>query len=109
MSRCSFFVSAPTVRFLKSMEQVSRLSAAERRKIAADLYTEIKPLVGALHVEEMVRAADTLQDERWRLVYRGISRLTDHRFATVYIAEQWLRGRVQQLRHVSPVSEVLAE
>jgi hypothetical protein len=33
----------------------------------------------------------------------------DRQFATVFMAEHWLRGRVEQIRGGSPVGEVLAE
>ena len=109
MSRCSFFMSAPTVRFLRTMEQLTQFSTAERHTIAVDLYTEIKPFVAAVDLDEMLCAAEALQARRWGLVYRGVSRFTDREFATVFMAEHWLRGRVEQIRGGSPVGEVLAE
>jgi hypothetical protein len=37
MSRCSYSMSAPTVRFLRSIEQLRLLPAADRRKLAASI------------------------------------------------------------------------
>ena len=102
-------MSAPTVRFLRTVEQLSQFSTAERNTIAVDLYTEIKPFVVAVDLDEMLCAAEALQGRRWGLVYRGVSRFTDREFATVVMAEHWLRGRVEQIRGGSPVGEVLAE
>jgi hypothetical protein len=91
------------------MEQLSQFSTAERHTVAVDLYTEIKPFVGAVGADEMLCAAEALQARRWGLVYRGLSQFTDRQFATVFMAEHWLRGRVEQIRGGSPVGEVLAE
>jgi hypothetical protein len=70
-------MSAPTVRFLRTMEQLNQFSTAERHTIAVDLYTEIKPFVAAVNLDEMLCAAEALQARRWGLVYRGLSQFTD--------------------------------
>jgi len=104
MSRCAFFVSAPTVRFLRALDQLGLLPATQRRKIAAAVYAAIKPLVGSRDLDELRCAALDAQAERWRLISGGINELSD-----VAITEQWLLGQVDLVRAASPVAEVLAE
>jgi hypothetical protein len=108
MSNCAFFVSAPTVRFLRAIEQLALLPSAQKRTIAADVYTTIKPLVGSADVAALRRAVDDVQAERWRLISTGIGEPTDARFARVALAEQWLLAQLELLRATSPVAEVLA-
>jgi hypothetical protein len=109
MSRCAFFASAPTIRFLQAMEQVRLLPAQQRRQIAADVYSEIKPLVGTRNADQLGGCAQAAQDERWRLTASGVREITDVRFARAAIAEQWMLAQLQLLRPASPVVEVLAE
>jgi hypothetical protein len=109
MSNCAYFVSAPTVRLLRAIEKLAMLPSVQKRTIAADVYTAIKPLVGTGDIEVLRRAADGAQAERWRLIATGIRELTDARFATVALAEQWLLARLELLRAASPVAEVLAD
>jgi hypothetical protein len=109
MSQCAFFVSAPTIRFLQAMEQVRLLPAPQRRQIAADVYSEIKPLVGTRNADRLGGRARAAQDERWRLISSGVREITDVRFARTAIAEQWVLAQLELLRPASPVAEVLAE
>ena len=109
MSRCACFVSAPTVRFLRTIEQLAALPAADRRKIAAGVVAEIKPLLASNDLDELTTAARSRQDERWRLVSSDVRYMTDVRFATVVVTEQWIRGRLEVVRAASPVGEILAE
>lgn|SRR6266540_3555112 len=109
MSKCAFFMSAPTVRFLQAMEQVRLLPAAQRREIAVEVYSEIKPLVGSRNTDQLGRRAQVAQDERWRLISSGVREFTDVRFACTAIAEQWVLARLDLLRPASPVAEALAE
>jgi hypothetical protein len=85
------------------------LSPRKRRRIAASIYSHIKPLVASDESDELRIAAQSAQEERWRLISRGISEISDERFAASAIAEQWLRARLEQIRVQSPVSEILAE
>jgi len=109
MSKCAFFVSAPTVRFLQTMKELRLLPSTQQRKIAADVYGEIKPLIGTRDIDELRRAAQAAQDERWRLVSRGTRAMTDVGFATVVVTEQWLLAQREVIHASSPVAEVLAE
>ncbi len=109
MSRCAFFASAPTVRFLKVMEQVEKFELKKRRRIAASIYSQIKSLVSSEEPDKLRTAADLAQEERWRLISEGISEIADERFAPWAIAEQWLRARLEHIRAQSPVAEILAE
>ena len=109
MARCAFFVSAPTVRFLNAMEQVRLLPALQRRNIAADVYSAIAPLTGSTEFDHLRRCARALQDERWRLISSGVVDIANVRFARATIVEQWLRGQLELLGSVSPVTEILAE
>ena len=109
MSRCAFFVSAPTVRFLRAMKQVSLLAAAQRWKIAIDVSSQIKSLVGSRDIDELRRCAQMAQGERWRLISSGIREMIDPRFARTAIAEQWLLARIELVHPTSPVAEILAE
>ena len=108
MSRCAFFVSAPTVRFLRALEQLRLLDAPQRRKIAAVVYGEIKPLVGSPDIDALRRAARVAQDARWRFISTGMRDMSDVRFASTVLAEQWLLAQVELVRAASPVAEVLA-
>jgi hypothetical protein len=107
--RIGYFASAPTVRFLQAMEGLCLLSATQRRKIAAAVFGEIGPLVGSRDIEELGRAARCAQDQRWRLIYRGVGEATDHRFHSTAIAEQWMLASLVLLRDASPLEEILAE
>ena len=107
MSRCSYFISAPTVRFLRSIEQLRLLPAAGRRKLAASIYGDIKPHVGTDDYDGLRRAAGVAQDTRWRLVSRGAEG-SDTQLIKIKITEQWLRSQAELLRPPSPVAEVLA-
>jgi hypothetical protein len=107
MSQCSYFVSAPTVRFLRSMEQVRLLQQADRRRLAAILYSEIKPLIGTNDHDRLQSAAAEAQDSRWRLVSMGADDC-DAELRIARIKEQWLRSQLELLSPTSPVAEVLA-
>jgi hypothetical protein len=109
MCRYAFFASAPTVRFLKLMERVEDLEPKKRRRVAASIYSRIKPLVSSDEPDELRTAAELAQAERWRLISQGISEIADERFAPAAIAEQWLRARLENIRAQSPVAEILAE
>jgi hypothetical protein len=108
MCRCAFFVSAPTVRFLRAVKQLRLLSATQKRNIALTVYSEIKPLVGSSEVDALRRAAQAAQDERWRLVFAGTRDMRDPRFASVVLAEQWILAQAELARTAPPVAEVLA-
>jgi hypothetical protein len=108
MSRCAFFVSAPTVRFLRALQELSPLPSAQRRRIAADVYTRIKPLVGGVDVDELRRAAAEAQAERWRLISRGVCHMADVGFASVVLTEQWLLAQAELAEAGAPVREALA-
>jgi hypothetical protein len=82
---------------------------AQRRIIAAEVYTAVKPLVGTGDIEALRRAAAAAQAERWRLISTGVGELSDVRFATVFLAEQWLLAQLELVKAASPVAEVLAE
>jgi hypothetical protein len=107
--RIAYFASAPTVRFLQAMERLRLLSATQRLTIAAAVFGEIGPLFGSRDIEELGHAARCAQDERWRLIYRGVGAATDHRFQSTEIAEQWMLASLAVLRAASPVEEMLAE
>jgi hypothetical protein len=109
MSKCAFFVSAPTVRLLQAIQKLGPLPSAQKRKIAADVYSAIKPLVTSLDIDDLRGAAQTAQDERWRLISRGIRDMTDLGFASVALAEQWLLAQIERLHTGSPVKEALAD
>ncbi len=101
-------MSAPTVRFLRAIQQLRLLPATHRRKVAATVYAEIRPLFGSRDVE-LRRAARRAQDERWQLIYRDIREMTDARFASVVLTEQWVLASLELVLAASPVAEVLAE
>src|SRR5215217_925269 len=103
MSKCAYFVSAPTVRFLQAMDQMALLPAAQRRKIAADVYSDVKWLVGSRNIDELRRCAQGAQDERWRLISSGVCEMSNPRFARAAIAEQWILARRELLHPASPV------
>jgi hypothetical protein len=105
----ALFVSAPTVRFLRAVEKVRLLPAAQRQTIAGAVYADIKPLIGCCDLDELCAAARVAQDERWRLVSSGTCDKADIRFATVVITEQWLRAQIELVRAAAPLAEVLAE
>jgi hypothetical protein len=109
MSKCAFFVSAPTVRFLQVMRALGLLPQTQRRRVAADVYSAIKPLVGTLDIDELRRAAQSTQDERWKMISRGIGEITDPGFARVAVAEQWMLAQIELVRGGAPVKEALAE
>jgi heme oxygenase len=109
MSRSAFFASAPTERFLRAMERLRQLPALQRRKIAAAVHAEIAPLVANPDVDALRRAARAAQDERWRLISAGTRDMTDARFASVVVAEQWLLARLEIVGSAAAVSEALAQ
>jgi hypothetical protein len=104
MSRCAYFASAPTVRFLLAVQQLRLLPAMQRRKIAAAVFAEISALFGSREIDELRRAARRAQDERWRLIYRN-----ETRSPSLVMAEQWMLARIALAGGVSPVEEILAQ
>jgi hypothetical protein len=90
------------------MEQLRVLPALQRRSIAAAVHAEIAPLAANLDVDALRRAARTAQDERWRLISAGTRDMTDDRFASVVVAEQWLLARLEIVGSAA-VTETLAE
>ena len=108
MSRCAFFVSAPTVRLLRTVEGLASLPHMQRRKIAANVLAQIKPLLANCDPRELGEVAGRAQDERWRLISRGVREMTDLRFASIFLTEQWVRARIELARAASPIPEVLA-
>jgi hypothetical protein len=109
MCRCAYFVSAPTARFLRKVERLSSLPIMQRRKVAAGVLEQIKSYLASTDLDLLSAAARDYQDERWRLISSDIRDITDVRFATVLMIEQWILARLKLLRNVSPVDEVLAE
>jgi hypothetical protein len=104
------FASAPTVRFLRAVDKLRLLPAGERQQIAASVYADIKPHVGSADLDEIRAAARAVQDERWRLISSGApSKMSDVRFASVVIAEQWLRAQAELVRQAAPIAEILAD
>ena len=91
------------------MERLRQLPALQRRNIAAAVHVEIAPLVGNRDVDALRRAARATQDERWRLIASGNRDMTDARFASVVVAEQWLLARLEIAASAGAVSEALAE
>jgi hypothetical protein len=109
MSRCAYFVSAPTVRFLETLARFASVAPPLRRKIAANVLIAIKPLLGSSCLEQLGAAARRYQDERWRLIASDIRDVSDPRFAAVLLTEQWILAQRELLRGGAPVSEVLAD
>src|SRR5262249_44483203 len=105
--RLAYFASAPTVRFVRAIERLGRLSANQRLRIAADVFAEIEPLVGSRNIEELAGAARSAQDARWRLIYCGTREPSDHLDSTA-IADTWTLRSVELPRAASPVEELLA-
>jgi hypothetical protein len=97
------------VRFLRTVERLASLPQTQRRKIAASVLAEIKPLFASRDFDELNTAVRRFQDERWRLISSDVREITDIRFASVVLTEQWLLARLELVRAVSPVGEVLAE
>jgi hypothetical protein len=104
MSRCAYFASAPTVRFLLAVERLRLLPATQRRKIAAAVFAEISPLVGNRDIDELQGAARRAQDERWRLIYRN-----EPRSPSLVMAEQWMLAKLALVGSSSAVEEILAQ
>lgn len=100
-------VSAPTVRFLRAIEQLRPLPEVDRRKLAASIYSEIKPHIGTDDYDGFRRAAGEAQDGRWRMASTG-AETSDPQLTKIKIAEQWLLSQAELLRPPSPVAEVLA-
>jgi len=94
---------------LRAIQQLRLLPATHRRKVAATVYAEIRPLFGSRDVDELRRAARRAQDERWQLIYRDIREMTDARFASVVLTEQWVLASLELVLAASPVAEVFAE
>jgi hypothetical protein len=109
MVASAFFVSAPTVRFLRALDRLRFLPAADRQKIASRVRAEIVPLVGCPDLDALGRASRRAQDERWRLISAGTRDATDVRLAGVVLTEQWLLAHAELMRAAAPIAEVLAE
>jgi hypothetical protein len=97
------------MRFLRAMERLRVLPALQRRKIAAAVHAEIAPHAANPDVDALRRAARTAQDERWRLISAGTRDMTDDRFASVVVTEQWLLARLEIVGSAAAVTETLAE
>jgi hypothetical protein len=97
------------VRFLRAVDKLRLLPAAERQRIAASVYADIRPHVGSTELDEIRAAARAVQDKRWRLISAGPCQMHDVRFASVVIAEQWLLAQAELVRQAAPIAEILAE
>jgi hypothetical protein len=100
-------MSAPTVRFLRTVAGLRLLPEPDRRKLAADLYSQIKPLVGTSDWAALRSAARDAQDCRWRLVSAGTPR-TDLQLTAVRLVEEWFVAQAEVLQPKTPVIEILA-
>lgn len=109
MRRCSYFVSAPTVRFLRAVDRLAALSSAQRRKIAARVLENVKPLLACRDAARLGEAGARYQDERWRLISLGMHDADEDDLTVVVVTEQWIGARLELVRGVPPVVEVLAE
>jgi hypothetical protein len=109
MVASAYFASAPTVRFLRTVDQLRLLPSDERQKIATAVFTKIKPHIGSSDLSELRAAARVVQDERWRMISGGPCKMTEVRFAGVVLIEQWLLAHVEMVRAAAPIAEVLAE
>src|SRR5262245_59508121 len=109
MVASALFASAPTVRFLRAVDQLCLLAADERQKIATAVFAQIKPHIGSCDVDALRAAARLMQDERWRMISTGPCRMNDVRFASVVIGEQWLLAQTEIVHAAAPIAEVLAE
>jgi hypothetical protein len=109
MSRSAVFASAPTVRFLRAVEQLRLLPAPQRRRIAAAVQAEIAPLVAGPNADVLRLAARAAQDERWRLISAGTRDMTDDRFAGVVVTEQWLLAQAEIVGSAAAAVAALAE
>jgi hypothetical protein len=103
------FESAPTMRFLRALDKVRALPVAARQKVAASVYAEIRPHIGSEDLDEIRAAMRLVQDERWRMISAGPCKMDDVRFASVLIAEQWLRAHIELVREGAPIAEILAQ
>jgi hypothetical protein len=109
MSRCAFFVSAPSVRLLRAIDELRQLPQAQRREIATAVLDRIEPLFSTRDQDALGRAARLAQDARWRLIAADVRQMSDPRFAGVVLTEQWLLARLELVRGGVPVAELLAE
>jgi hypothetical protein len=109
MVASAYFASAPTVRFLRAVDQLRLLPAAHRQQLASAVFARIKPFIGSHDLDEIRGAARVVQDERWRLIAAGGCKPSDAGFADIIIAEQWLLAQVELIRAAAPIAEVLAE
>jgi hypothetical protein len=109
MCRCAYFVSAPTVRFLRTVERLDTLPFGQRRKIAARVFEQIKPLLACRDASRLGQVVAGYQDERWRFIFRGIHDVDKEGFTVVVLTEQWIGARLEVVRGVPPVNEILAE
>jgi hypothetical protein len=91
------------------MEKAGLLPVAERRKIAAYVYSAISQFADKRQLDHLRRCAQACQAERWRLIAAGVCDIADVHFARTMITEQWLLARLELLSPASPVREILAE
>jgi hypothetical protein len=97
------------VRFLRALEKARLRPAADRQQIAASVQAEIAPYIGSSDLDDLRGAARAVQDERWRLISAGHCKMDDVHFASVVIAEQWLRAQIELVRQAAPIAEIQAE
>jgi len=88
-------VSAPTVRFLRLLEELRRLPDTQRRKIAAGVLLVIGPLFARSDADALRQAARGAQDERWRLISEGTRDQRDVDLARVTLTEQWILAHLE--------------
>ena len=105
----SRFASAPTERFLRSLQELQSLPAATRRGIATSTVEEIRPLLKSRAATAIQALRRRTQDERWRLVAQGIRGWQDVRFGAVALSEQWAIAKLEIIEGAHPIQEILAE
>ena len=105
----SRFVTKPTERFLRRIEELRSLPAEMRQHIAARAADEIRPVVGSGVAETVQELRRRAQDQRWRLISQGTSVLRHECFGPVMLSEQWAVAKLAMADDRSPIGQILGE
>jgi hypothetical protein len=105
----SRFVTAPTERFLRRIEELRSLPAEMRQHIAARAADEIRQAVGSGAAEAVQELRQRAQDQRWRLISQGIDAERHECFGAVMLSEQWAVAKLAMTNDTSPIGQILGE
>jgi hypothetical protein len=103
------FVSAPTLKFARTMTVLSTLSPEQRSSIATGVLSHIQSMGDLNNDIELSTLAESLQKQRWKLVYESEDDLSNPQFSIILVTENWLQAQQTLSPKRSRMVQLLAQ